>query len=46
MCAPCRWEGMLREGHMLDQRFTIREATYIFVKVNIQDEVSGDEWES
>ena len=35
------WESMLREGNMLDGRFTMREATYIFVKVNIQDEVNS-----
>lgn len=37
------WFAMLKEGSMIDSKFTQREATYIFVRVNIADELFAPE---
>ena len=42
------WHTMLREAKLIDARFTVREATLVFVKVNLHDELyhSWDEFDS
>lgn len=37
------WQRVVKEGNLVDNTFTLREATSIFVRVNLDDELYAEE---